>query len=60
MECRVAGVEPLDGSWSDECCSAVKPLLAGRVVTVKLVETLKNVHAHAVDIELPMGTVCLE
>ncbi|XP_019738951.1 tudor domain-containing protein 1 isoform X3 [Hippocampus comes] len=55
MECRVAGVEPLDGSWSAECCSAVKPLLAGRVVTVKLVETLKNVHAHAVDIELPMG-----
>ncbi|XP_051925326.1 tudor domain-containing protein 1 isoform X2 [Hippocampus zosterae] len=55
MECRVAGVEPLDGSWSAECCSAVKPLLADRVVTVKLVETLKNGHAHAVDIELPMG-----
>uniref|UniRef100_A0A3Q2YJI8 Tudor domain containing 1 n=1 Tax=Hippocampus comes TaxID=109280 RepID=A0A3Q2YJI8_HIPCM len=55
MECRVAGVEPLDGSWSAECCSAVKPLLAGRVVTVKLVETLKNVHAHAVDIELLLG-----
>ncbi|XP_049615245.1 tudor domain-containing protein 1 isoform X2 [Syngnathus scovelli] len=55
MECRVAGVEPLNGSWSAECCSAVTALLAGRVLTVQLVETLTNVHARAVDIELPTG-----
>ncbi|XP_077358375.1 tudor domain-containing protein 1 [Festucalex cinctus] len=55
MECCVSGVEPLDGSWSTECCSAVRQLLTGRVVTVRLGKTLENVHAHAVDIELPMG-----
>ncbi|XP_061160493.1 tudor domain-containing protein 1 isoform X1 [Syngnathus typhle] len=55
MECRVAGVEPLNGSWSAECRSAVTALLAGRMLTVQLVETLTNVHARAVDIELPTG-----
>ncbi|XP_061611469.1 tudor domain-containing protein 1 isoform X2 [Phyllopteryx taeniolatus] len=55
MECRVAGVEPLDGSWSAECCSAVKQFLVDRVLTVRLVETVDNVHAQAVDIELSIG-----
>ncbi|XP_077407139.1 tudor domain-containing protein 1 isoform X2 [Vanacampus margaritifer] len=55
MECCVSGVEPLDGRWSAECCSVVNQLLTGRVVTVRLVKTLENVHAHAVDIELPIG-----
>ncbi|XP_054623238.1 tudor domain-containing protein 1 isoform X2 [Dunckerocampus dactyliophorus] len=55
MECHVAAVEPVDGSWSNECCTAVKQLLAGRTVTTKLVETLKNVHAYAVDIQISVG-----
>ncbi|XP_061666282.1 tudor domain-containing protein 1 isoform X2 [Syngnathoides biaculeatus] len=55
LECHVAGVELPEGNWSTECCSAMKRILADRVLTVRLVETLDNVHGQAVDIELPMG-----
>nr|XP_057918672.1 tudor domain-containing protein 1 isoform X2 [Doryrhamphus excisus] len=57
MECHVAAVEPTNGCWSSESCTAVKQLLAGRTVTTKLVETLENVHvhAHAVDIQISVG-----
>uniref|UniRef100_A0A4W6CCG7 Tudor domain-containing protein 1 n=1 Tax=Lates calcarifer TaxID=8187 RepID=A0A4W6CCG7_LATCA len=55
MECCVAGVVPLTGKWSDECCIVVRQLLAGKTVTVRLVETLENRRIHAVDILLSMG-----
>nr|XP_061822693.1 tudor domain-containing protein 1 isoform X1 [Nerophis lumbriciformis] len=55
MECHVAGVEPMDGSWPTECCAAVRQLLSGRTVTTKLVETLENDHGHAVDIQMSVG-----
>ncbi|XP_039990647.1 tudor domain-containing protein 1 isoform X2 [Xiphias gladius] len=55
MECRIAGVVPLAGNWSGECCIAVRQLLAGRTVPVRLVETQQNGRIHAVDILLSMG-----
>ncbi|TWW81247.1 Tudor domain-containing protein 1 [Takifugu flavidus] len=55
MECRIAEVEPVGGSWSVECCMAVRQLLAGRIITVHLVDTLENGRIHAVDIHLSMG-----
>lgn len=55
MECRIAEVEPVGGSWSAECCMAVRQLLAGRIITVHLVDTLENGRIHAVDIHLSMG-----
>ncbi|XP_035001876.2 tudor domain-containing protein 1 isoform X2 [Hippoglossus stenolepis] len=55
MECRIAGVLPLAKNWSSECCVAVRQLLAGKTVTVKLVETVENSCIHVVDILLSMG-----
>lgn len=55
MECRIAGVVPLAGNWSGECCIAVRQLLAGKTVPVRLVETQQNGRIHAVDILLSMG-----
>lgn len=45
----------MGGSWSAECCIAVRQLLADRIITVHLVETLGNGRIHAVDIKLSMG-----
>ena len=42
-------------NWSSECCVAVRQLLAGKTVTVKLVETVENSCIHVVDIQLSMG-----
>ncbi|KAM6896989.1 tudor domain-containing protein 1 [Xenentodon cancila] len=55
MECRIVGVVPVSGQWSAECCNAVKQLLAGKTLSVKLIETPENSHRHAVDILLSMG-----
>uniref|UniRef100_A0A8C4HYP7 Tudor domain containing 1 n=1 Tax=Dicentrarchus labrax TaxID=13489 RepID=A0A8C4HYP7_DICLA len=55
MECRITGVVPVAGDWSDECCISVRQLLAGKIVTVKLVETLEHGRIHAVNILLSMG-----
>uniref|UniRef100_A0A3Q3X8T6 Tudor domain containing 1 n=1 Tax=Mola mola TaxID=94237 RepID=A0A3Q3X8T6_MOLML len=55
MECSIAGVVPVAGSWSAECCISVQQLLAGKTVTVKVVETLQHGRVHSVDILLSMG-----
>ncbi|XP_069374095.1 tudor domain-containing protein 1 isoform X1 [Paralichthys olivaceus] len=55
MECRIAGVLPLANNWSGECCVAVRQLLAGKTVTVKLVETVENSSIYVVDILLSIG-----
>lgn len=55
MECRITGVVPVSGNWSGECCIAVRQMLAGKTVTVRLVETLEGGRIHAVDILLSMG-----
>ncbi|KAE8284044.1 Tudor domain-containing protein 1 [Larimichthys crocea] len=57
MECRIAGVVPVTGKWSGECCITMRQMLAGKIVTVKLVDTMENHHIHAVDILLSMGTL---
>lgn len=57
MECRIAGVVPVTGKWSGECCITMRQMLAGKIVTVKLVDTMENHHIHAVDILLSMGRV---
>lgn len=55
MECYIAGVEPVGGNWSAECSIALRNLLAGKTVTVNLVEKVEHSHIHAVDILLSMG-----
>ncbi|XP_041830466.1 tudor domain-containing protein 1 [Melanotaenia boesemani] len=55
MECRIADMVPVVGNWSGECCIAVRQLLAGKTVTVKLVAMQENSHVHLVDILLSVG-----
>ncbi|XP_075884246.1 tudor domain-containing protein 1 isoform X2 [Nelusetta ayraudi] len=55
MECYIAGVVPLTGTWSAESCIAVKQLIGGKTVKVKLLGTEENGHVHAVDILLSKG-----
>ncbi|XP_024141314.1 tudor domain-containing protein 1 isoform X1 [Oryzias melastigma] len=55
MECQIAGVVPVADSWSSECCMAARQLLSGKVLTIKLVDTLKNGYVHSVDIQLSAG-----
>ena len=55
MECLIAGVVPVADNWSAECCNAVRKLLTGKTVTVKVVETLEHGRVHSVDILLSMG-----
>ncbi|XP_037546981.1 tudor domain-containing protein 1 [Nematolebias whitei] len=55
MECRIAGVVPAFNGWSGECCLAVEQMLAGKTVTVKLLETTEDGFVHLVDILLSLG-----
>jgi len=55
MECRITGVVPTAGSWSGESSIFVKKLLAGKTLTVRLVETQENDRIHSVDILFPTG-----
>lgn len=55
MECRIAGVVPVFNDWSGDCCLAVEHLLAGKTVTVKLLETTEDGFVHLVDILLSLG-----
>ncbi len=55
MECRIAGVVPVTDNWSDECSMAVRQMLVGKMVTVKVVETLENGRIHVVDMRLYTG-----
>ncbi|CAJ1081033.1 tudor domain-containing protein 1 isoform X3 [Xyrichtys novacula] len=55
MECHITSVESAGGNWSQECCTAVRQMLVGKIMTVRLVETLENGRLHAVDILLSMG-----
>ncbi|XP_042253348.1 tudor domain-containing protein 1 isoform X1 [Thunnus maccoyii] len=55
IECCIAGVVPVTGNWSGECCIAVRQLLTGKAVTATVVETLENGRIHVVDILLSMG-----
>lgn len=57
MECQIAGVVPVADSWSSECCMAARQLLSGKVLTIKLVDTLKNGYVHSVDIQLSAGWI---
>uniref|UniRef100_A0A7N8XPG8 Tudor domain containing 1 n=1 Tax=Mastacembelus armatus TaxID=205130 RepID=A0A7N8XPG8_9TELE len=53
--CRIAGVVPVAGKWSGECCIAVRQLLAHKTMTVRVVESVGNGHLHVVDILLSIG-----
>ncbi|KAJ8365184.1 hypothetical protein SKAU_G00140150 [Synaphobranchus kaupii] len=53
VECRVAGVMAVTGSWTEECCIAARQLLAGKSLPVTVVDMPDNIDVWAVDIMLP-------
>lgn len=55
MECYIAGVMPPVENWSAECCMAIRQLIEGKIVTVKLLEGEEGGNVHAVDILLSQG-----
>ncbi|KAK7919576.1 hypothetical protein WMY93_010860 [Mugilogobius chulae] len=55
VECCIADVVPAAEAWSGKCCIAVRQLLEGKTVTVKVLDTMENGRVHAVDIVLSMG-----
>ncbi|XP_041714209.2 tudor domain-containing protein 1 isoform X2 [Coregonus clupeaformis] len=61
MECSVAGITPVTDSWMGECCIAVRQLVAGKSLTLTVVDIQENNRTYAVDILLtPIGTVSQE
>ncbi|CAL8301439.1 unnamed protein product [Lota lota] len=48
-ECCVAGVMPVIGIWTGECCAAVKQLLAEKIVNLSVVGVMQSGRVHAVD-----------
>lgn len=55
IECCISGVVPAANNWSGKCCIAVRQLLEGKIVTVKVLGTLNSGCIHAVDIVLSKG-----
>ncbi|XP_014012541.2 tudor domain-containing protein 1 isoform X3 [Salmo salar] len=61
LECSVAGITPVTDSWMGVCCMAVRQLVAGKSLTLTVVDTQENDRTYAVDILLtPIGTVSQE
>uniref|UniRef100_A0A672JGL6 Tudor domain containing 1 n=1 Tax=Salarias fasciatus TaxID=181472 RepID=A0A672JGL6_SALFA len=55
MECCIAGVVPVGDKWSSECCTTVREMIVGKIVTACLVKTQEHGQSFAVDILLPIG-----
>ncbi|XP_029540305.2 tudor domain-containing protein 1 isoform X5 [Oncorhynchus nerka] len=56
LECSVAGITPVTDSWMGVCCMAVRQLVAGKSLTLTVVDTQENDRTYAVDILLtPIG-----
>lgn len=55
MECYIAGVRPLADNWTAECCIAIRQLIEGKAVTVKMSGAEERGHVYAVDILLSQG-----
>ncbi|XP_055006233.1 tudor domain-containing protein 1 isoform X2 [Boleophthalmus pectinirostris] len=55
IECCIAEVVPAADAWSGKCCIAVRQLLEGKTLTVKMLDSVDKGHVHAVDIVLSRG-----
>uniref|UniRef100_A0A3B4B1X5 Tudor domain containing 1 n=1 Tax=Periophthalmus magnuspinnatus TaxID=409849 RepID=A0A3B4B1X5_9GOBI len=57
IECCIAEVVPVADAWSGKCCIAVRMLLEGKTLTVKVLDIMQNGLVHAVDIMLSRNTL---
>ncbi|XP_061088182.1 tudor domain-containing protein 1 isoform X3 [Conger conger] len=53
VECRVAGVVALTGSWTEECCIGSRQLLAGKSLPMTVIDVPDNSDVWAVDLMPP-------
>ncbi|KTG35083.1 hypothetical protein cypCar_00018882 [Cyprinus carpio] len=52
LQCCVAGVKPLTGSWTGECTIAVRQLIAGKSLTFTVLDIMNDGALLAVDVPL--------
>ncbi len=52
MQCCVAGVKPLTGSWTGECTIAVRQLIAGKILTFTVLDIVNDGALLAVDVPI--------
>ncbi|XP_056626463.1 tudor domain-containing protein 1 isoform X2 [Triplophysa dalaica] len=55
LECCVAGVTPLTGTWKGECTIAVRQMFAGKSLTWTVVDVMNDGTLFAVDV--PLSTI---
>ncbi|XP_058650090.1 tudor domain-containing protein 1 isoform X2 [Onychostoma macrolepis] len=55
LQCCVAGVKPLTGSWTGECTIAVRQLIAGKILTFTVLDIVNDGALLAVDV--PINTL---
>uniref|UniRef100_A0A673N8Y7 Tudor domain-containing protein 1 n=1 Tax=Sinocyclocheilus rhinocerous TaxID=307959 RepID=A0A673N8Y7_9TELE len=52
LQCCVAGVKPLTGSWTGECTIAIRQLIAGKILTFTVLDIVNGGALLAVDVPL--------
>uniref|UniRef100_A0A8C2A723 Tudor domain-containing protein 1 n=1 Tax=Cyprinus carpio TaxID=7962 RepID=A0A8C2A723_CYPCA len=52
LQCCVAGVKPLTGSWTGECTIAVRQLIAGKILTFTVLDIVNDGALLSVDVPL--------
>uniref|UniRef100_A0A671KJ77 Tudor domain-containing protein 1-like n=1 Tax=Sinocyclocheilus anshuiensis TaxID=1608454 RepID=A0A671KJ77_9TELE len=52
LQCCVAGVKPLTGSWTGECTIAIRQLIAGKILTFTVLDIVIDGALLAVDVPL--------
>ncbi|XP_043108998.1 tudor domain-containing protein 1 isoform X2 [Puntigrus tetrazona] len=52
LQCCVAGVKPLTGSWTGECTIAVRQLIAGKILTFTVLDIMNDGALLTVDVPL--------
>ncbi|RXM28511.1 Tudor domain-containing protein 1 [Acipenser ruthenus] len=53
VQCRVAQLVPVKGTWSEECCNSARQMLLGQACQISIVETLHGEASFAVHVTLP-------
>ncbi|XP_058882028.1 tudor domain-containing protein 1-like isoform X2 [Acipenser ruthenus] len=53
VQCRVAQLVPVKGTWSEECCNSARQMLLGQACQISIVETLHGEASFAVHITVP-------
>ncbi|XP_041123566.1 tudor domain-containing protein 1 isoform X2 [Polyodon spathula] len=53
VQCRVAQLVPVKGTWSEDCCNSTRQMLLGQACQISIVETLHGEASFAVHVTLP-------